>query len=190
MNRLFKFLFSWRLIFSFLFILIPDMVGYFVLLTSYGVHPVVAVPASIGLEFGGAPLTLYNSIMALPKAGGVEAIWILIAMVPAFLSMAAFFIVWVKLNNAVEGRNISPLWTWTLGFLVFGLLFVIALLTELYILPMDAPRVGGLAYAFSNLEMALEPIVDLVQTNVIEQGGAGNTTQPLNTTSGNSTVGR
>lgn len=190
MNRLFRFLFSWRLLFSFLLLLIPDMVGYFALLRSYEVHPLVAVGASIGLEFGGAPLTIYNSLMALPKAGGIESVWIIFAIFPAFLSMAAFFIFWIKISTVVEGRNISKFWIWITGIIVFTLLFIIALLTELYILPMDAPRVGGLAYAFSNLEMAFKPVVDLVQTNVIQQGGTENATEALNTTSGNSSVRR
>jgi hypothetical protein len=177
------------------FVFIPDMVGYFIMLRWYDNHLLVAWIGALFLEVGGGLLTVFNSILAIASSGTgiLESVIIMIGIVPSIFSMLTFLFLWVYIGMGVSAGNVPKFAVVLSGLLVYLLFTAGAFFIEIGLIPADAPRVGGLSYTISNLQMALEPVVDVMQSQVLEPQTVGETVNEttqgaLNTTTGNSST--
>jgi hypothetical protein len=133
------------------------------------------------------PLELYYVFQSLSSSYPVETLLILLMTLDSLHRMAWFVIFWFKLSRAMEGKNLSAMYIVFVALLLFGLSFVIAVLIDLYALPHTA-RLPGWTYVIENAEGLVDPLVNVVDNEYIEN--PANHTSSLNSTTGNSsTVG-
>jgi len=172
------------LIVFFVFFILPSMAGTFYFLLSQDLHPVVAVPATVGMTLGGAPMEIWNVVQSIPNAYPVEILFMIVGLFDSIHRLVFFGLMWFKINRFVGGKNISGFWILLLGLLVFLLSLIIALVVDVYALK-GVRRLPGLTYTLTSFETVMEPFFDLVRDEYISNAG---NTSGLNTEVNNSST--
>jgi len=161
--------------------IIPGILGTYSYLRGEGVEWFLAVPASLGIEFGGQIPTLVNSAQYLTD----PTVPVLPLIVAAFLGFLDVYWAWYlwKLFFRYNEENVSQstVILFFTGALVAGLLFTLAV--DLYVLPAENLRVSGLTYFLENPGQAVDPVTQFVGERAAEDSLLNESVNNTNMTS-------
>jgi len=161
--------------------IIPGILGTYSYLRGEGVEWFLAVPASLGIEFGGQIPTLLNSAQYLTD----PTVPVLPLIVAAFLGFLDVYWAWYlwKLFFRYNEENVSQstVILFFTGALVAGLLFTLAV--DLYVLPAENLRVSGLTYFLENPGQAVDPVTQFMGERAAEDSALNHTVNNTNMTS-------
>lgn len=158
--------------------IVPGILGTYSYLQEESVEWFIAIPASIGIEFGGQIPTMLNTFQYLndPTA----------ALLPLFVGIGLGFLdvywawyLWKGFFSVTE-ENVSRSTVYLLGLGFFALCIAFAFTVDLYILPAENLRVSGLTYFLENPEQALDPVSQFVGERAAEDSALN---QSVNNTS-------
>ena len=164
----------------FLVLVLPSLLGTYAYLTSQRLHPLIAAFATIGIQFGGQGIEVWNAFWSLQGASLAESIVIFLGASAAVLRLLWFYYIlnWVADNAEPTVSNFSK---FAVGTVLLGMATVIALLVDVYALP-ETSQLSGYTYVLSNPEIVVDPLTQFL-------GQAPEPSQALNNTTVNSTVG-
>lgn len=181
-----RYLFKYRigLLLGFVLFIVPDMLGAYAFLRAYDVFPPLAAFFTLGVEFGGPFLELWNSWNSMQGAGLLAIFFLLMGSWGAVHRMIFGWEIYKRVFKFWASENVPP--SIMYGVAVFGLLAAVSItvVVDMYVLPADVSRLPGLTYTLSNAEAVLNPAVEFTNQQLSE-----NTGQALNTTLGNSSTG-
>ncbi|MFU1780278.1 hypothetical protein ACM16X_02730 [Haloarcula japonica] len=178
-------LYSWLIFFL---SVVPGVVGSYQFLISEGVEWYFAVPASVGIEFGGILFNVINAFYQLEGAGILAAAIIVGGILSSLANFLWGVVIWYKVNKAIEGQNLSALYIGLIGSLFLFLCVVFTLVIDQYVLADGVRRLSGMTYVLSSPGEALAPVIDVVQV-WSSSPDPGNATSLINQSSQNGTVG-
>jgi hypothetical protein len=164
----------------FLVLVVPSLLGTYAYLTSQELHPLVAVFATIGIQFGGQAIEVWNAFWTLRGASWAEGVVIFLGASAAVLRLLWFYYIlnWIADNAEPTVSNFSK---FVVGTILLGMATGIALLVDVYALP-ETSHLSGYTYVLSNPEIVLDPLSQFLG------GTAGEPGQALNNSTGNSSV--
>lgn len=153
--------------------IVPGILGTYSYLRRESVEWFIAVPASLGIEFGGQLPTVLNTFQYLndPTAG----------LLPLFTGVAFGFLdlywawyLWKGFFKLTE-ENVSRSTIYLLGAGFFAMCFAFALTVDLYILQAENLRVSGLTYFIENPQQAVDPLSQFVSEKAAEDSALNQT---------------
>jgi hypothetical protein len=153
--------------------IVPGVLGTYSYLQEESVEWFIAIPASIGIEFGGQIPTMLNTVQYLndPTA----------ALLPLFVGvgLGVLDVYWAwylwKGFFSVTEENVSRSTVYLLGIGFFALCIAFAFTVDLYILPAENLRVSGLTYFLENPGQAAEPLSQFVGERAAEDSALNQT---------------
>jgi len=166
----------------FLVLVVPSLLGTYVYLVSEGVHPLISVFATVGIQFGGQAIEVWNAFWQIQGASLLEAVVIVAGSGASVLRFLWFYYVlnWVADNMEPTVSNFSKV---VVGTLLLAMSTVIALMVDMYALP-SGSHLSGYTYVLANPGIVLDPLTQLAVQTPAEPTG-----QALNKTVNNSSVG-
>jgi len=165
----------------FLVLVLPSLLGTYAFLVSQEVHPLVSLFATVGIQFGGQAIEVWNAFWSIQGVSLVEALVIFFGASAAVLRFLWYYYVlnWIADNIEPTVSNFTKVFV---GTLLLAMATVIALLVDLYALP-SGSHLPGYTYVLSNPEIVLDPFTQWAGQASTEAG------QALNKSVNNSTVG-
>jgi len=165
----------------FLILVVPSLLGTYAYLVSEGVHPLISIFATVGIQFGGQAIEVWNAFWSIQGASLLEAGVIFFGASAAILRFLWYYYVlnWVADNIEPTVSNFTKVFV---GTLLLAMATVIALLVDLYALP-SGSHLSGYTYVLANPEIVLDPFTQWM-------GQASQTgVEGLNNSVNNSSVG-
>ena len=165
----------------FLILVFPSLLGTYAYLTSQELHPLLALFATAGIQFGGQGIEVWNAFWSLQGATLVEGLVIAAGAATSILRMLWFYYIlnWIADNAEPTVSNFSK---FVVGTILLGMATGIALLVDVYALP-ETSHLSGYTYVLSNPEIVLDPLQQFLGQASVD------TAHSLNSTVNNSTVG-
>lgn len=165
----------------FLVLVVPSLLGTYAYLNSEGLHPWISVFATIGIQFGGQGIEVWNAFWSIQGASLAEGFIIFVGASASILRFLWYYYIlnWIADNIEPTVSNFTKVFV---GTLLLAMSTVIALLVDVYALP-ETGNLSGYTYVLSNPEIVLEPFQQFLGEASVE--GA----DTLNKTINNSTVG-
>jgi hypothetical protein len=176
---------------GFLILILPDMIGTYSYLTYYDIHPIVAAPATVGVEFGGALFELLNTFRQLQGAHITEVLVLLIGSIWAIHRIIYGVAAFKKFNKMFGSQDNPQIFVLLIGAGFFALSVALAVAVDMYILPANAQRVPGVVYTLNNLDSTIFPLADATRDHLIQEtvNQSGNASKSINKSITNSTTG-
>ena len=165
----------------FLVLVLPSLLGTYAFLVSQEVHPLVSIFATVGIQFGGQAVEVWNAFWSIQGVSLVEGVVIFIGASAAILRFLWYYYIlnWIADNIEPTVSNFTKAFV---GTLLLAMATVIALLVDLYALP-SGSHLPGYTYVLSNPEIVLDPFTQFFGEASAESAEA------LNKSFNNSTVG-
>lgn len=165
----------------FLVLVFPSLVGTYLYLVSEGVHPVISVFATVGIQFGGQAIEVWNAFWRVQGASLAEAAVIFFGASASILRFLWYYYVlnWIADNMEPTVSNFSK---FIVGTLILAMSTVIALILDVYVLT-GGSHLSGYTYVLANPGIVLDPLSQFVVQ------APADPTQALNRSLNNSTVG-
>lgn len=142
--------------FLFLVVVLPSLVGSYAYLVSQDLNPLFAVIATVGIQFGGQAVEVWNAFFSLQGAGLGEAFVIITGSSLAILRLLWYYYIlnWIADNAEPTVSNFSKA---VVGTIILGMATAFALLVDVYVLQ-DATYLSGYTYVLSNPDILVEPL--------------------------------
>lgn len=180
--KLLKKLKLWYL-FLFFVLVVPSLYGTYAYLVSQELNPLLALIATVGIQFGGQGIEVWNAFWSI--VGGatlLESLLVFVGASTSILRLLWYYYVWnwIADNKEPTVSNESKFLVGT-GFLLMATAF--ALLVDVWVLP-DAPHLSGYTYIVSNPEIVTEPLIQFLGQAPAEPAAQ----EALNQTVNNSNV--
>lgn len=174
----------------FVFIL-PNMIGTYSYLRFYDIHPIVAAPATFGVEFGGAFFELLNTLNKMQGAQPAEALVLLLGAFWAIHRLMYGVAVVQKFNKWFGSQDNPQIFIALIGLFFFSLTVAFAVAVDIYILPADAQRVPGIVYTLNNIDSTIMPLADSARDHFMQEAvnQTGNQSQTINNTLNKTSTG-
>jgi len=165
----------------FVVLVLPSLIGTHVYLVSEGVHPLISVFATVGVQFGGQAIEVWNAFWQIQGASLGEAVVIFFGSAASILRFLWYYYVfnWVADNMEPTVSNFSK---FLVGSLLLAMSTIIALIVDLYALP-SGSHLSGYTYVLANPGIVLDPLSQLAVQAPTESAEA------LNRSMNNSSVG-
>lgn len=165
----------------FVVLVVPSLLGTYAYLSSQGLHPLISVFATIGIQFGGQFIEVWNAFWSLQGASIVEGIVIFLGASASVLRLLWYFYIWNWFSDNAA-PTVNNFYKHGIAVVMLLMSIVIALLVDVYALP-ETGSLSGYTYVLSNPEIVLEPFQQFLGEASAEAGDA------LNKTIDNSSVG-
>jgi hypothetical protein len=167
----------------FLVLVFPSLIGTFAYLSSEGLHPLLAVIATVGIQFGGQFIEVWNAFWQIQAGVSlVEGAVIVLGASTSILRLLWYYYIWNWISDNAE-PTVSNISKFVVATIILGMATGFALLVDVYVLP-SSSHLSGYTYVFSNPEIILDPLAQ-----VFGQAPAPEPTGALNSTVNNTTVG-
>lgn len=162
--------------------IIPGILGTYSYLRGEGVEWFLAVPASLGIEFGGQIPTLLNSAQYLTD----PTVPVLPLMMAAFLGFLDLYWAWYLFRGffRLNEENVSKSTVIFLFVIGLAVCLVLTLAVDLYVLPAENLRVSGLTYFLENPGQAVDPVTQFMGERAAEDSALNHTINNTNVTGG------
>jgi hypothetical protein len=153
--------------------IVPGILGTYSYLQRESVEWFIAIPASIGIEFGGQIPTMLNTFQYLNEPTAA----LLPLIVGVGLGVLDVYWAWYLWKGffTVTEENVSRSTVYLLGIGFFALCIAFAFTVDLYILPAENLRVSGLTYFLENPGQAAEPLSQFVGERAAEDSALNQT---------------
>jgi len=144
----------------FLILVVPSLLGTYAYLTSQQLHPLIAVIATVGIQFGGQGIEVWNAFWSLQGASLVEGFVIVLGASAAVLRLLWFYYIlnWIADNAEPTVSNISK---FVVGTILLGMATSVALLVDIYAIP-ETSHLSGYTYVLSNPGIVLDPLMQFL----------------------------
>ncbi|WP_313694269.1 hypothetical protein [Halorarum halobium] len=165
----------------FLVLVLPSLIGTYANLIDKGVHPLISVFATVGIQFGGQAIEVWNAFWQIQGASVGEALVIFFGSAASILRFLWYYYVfnWIADNMEPTVSNFSK---FIVGTFLLAMSTIIALMVDLYALPAGT-HLSGYTYVLANPGIVLDPLSQIVVQSPAEPAEA------LNRTLNNSSVG-
>ena len=165
----------------FLVLVVPSLLGTYAYLNSQGLHPLISVFATIGIQFGGQAVEVWNAFWSMQGASLAEGAVIFFGASAAVLRLLWYFYIWNWFSDNAA-PTVNNFYKHGIAVVMLLMSIVIALLVDVYALP-SAGSLSGYTYVLSNPEIVLEPFQQFLGEASAEGADA------LNNTINNSSTG-
>ena len=158
----------------FLVLVLPSLLGTYAYLASEGLHPLISVFATVGIQFGGQAIEVWNAFWGIQGASLAEGFVIFVGASASILRFLWYYYIlnWFADNIEPTVSNFTKVFV---GTLLLAMSTVIALLVDMYALP-SAGNLSGYTYVLSNPEIVLEPFTEFLGEASAEGAEAVNQT--------------
>jgi hypothetical protein len=157
--KLLKKLKLWYL-FLFFVLVVPSLYGTYAYLVSQELNPVLALIATVGMQFGGQGIEVWNAAWTI--IGGVsllEGFVVVLGASTSILRLLWYYYVWNWIADNTE-PTVSNATKFVVGSAFLLMATAFALLVDIWALP-NAPHLSGYTYVLSNPEILTEPLSQL-----------------------------
>jgi hypothetical protein len=165
----------------FLVLVVPSLLGTYAYLGSQGLHPLISVFATIGIQFGGQFIEVWNAFWSIQGASLGEGAVIFLGASAALLRLLWYFYIWNWFSDNAA-PTVNNFYKHGIAVVMLLMSIVIALLVDVYALP-ETGSLSGYTYVLSNPEIVLEPFSQFLG----EASAEG--VEALNTSLNNSSLG-
>lgn len=131
-------------------VIIPAIVGNYFQLTDMGLNWLLALITAVPVELGGQFLSVYNGYLAYQEGLDVRNLVLLVTAVSSAITLWWYSVFWKSFARFLEGDNLSPMFIYLIGFVIFGLMMVVAVMVDMFALDQSIQRFSGITYWFEN----------------------------------------
>jgi hypothetical protein len=171
-------------LFLFFVLVVPSLYGTYSYLTSQELHPLLAVVATIGMQFGGQVIEVWNAVWSIQGASLAEGFVIFLGASTSILRLLWYYYVWNWIADNTE-PTVSNASKAFVGTLLLLMATGFAVLGDVYAVP-AAPHLSGATHVLTNPDILTQPLAELLGQAASDPG----TQEALNQTVNNSNITR
>lgn len=150
--------------FVIVFIIVPSSLGTYSFLRFHDVPWYIAVFSTLGIELGGPLVNIIHHVMALPKASGMEQVFIAVGILTSFIHFHTLYRIYRGFMEAFQ-TTINSVLMWIIGVSLLSLFIGITLLTDKYILTDSVLRLSGITYVLESPRAVMDPLINVLESH-------------------------
>ena len=160
--------FNLHMVVLFFILVVPELLGSYRFLIDNGVEWYIAAPGAFGAEAGGSVFTVINNLLAVFSQSAFTVPVLLIGVITSITTFLWYIWLFYKILGFFQGMN--PVTKLFLGSVILSLMMIITIMIDMYILPQEDIRVGGMTYFIENPGESLSPLFEFLSEQESGQG--------------------